>query len=57
MEEGKEEKKCKGVKKNVVRNKISFEDYKECLFNVGKKHAQKNEYVSQPATRYFHGKN
>ena len=32
---GKEEKKCKGIKKSVVRKDISHEDYKECLF--GKK--------------------
>ena len=25
-------KKCKGVKKNVVKRKISFEDYTQCLF-------------------------
>ena len=32
MFEGKEEKKCKGIKKCVVKNKISFENFKECLF-------------------------
>ncbi|GIX85888.1 uncharacterized protein CEXT_579951 [Caerostris extrusa] len=26
-------KKSKGVKKSTVKNKISFEDYKDCLFN------------------------
>ena len=31
--EGKEEKKCKGIKKSVVRKDISHEDYKECLFS------------------------
>ena len=31
--EGKEEKKCKGIKKSVVRKGISHEDYKECLFS------------------------
>ena len=30
---GKEEKKCKGIKKSVVRKDISHEDYKECLFS------------------------
>ena len=29
----KEEKKCKGIKKNVVKKCISFEDYKRCLFS------------------------
>jgi len=28
-----EEKKCKGVKKGVVKNNISFDDYKICLFS------------------------
>ena len=28
-----EEKKCKGVKNAVVKNTISFQDYKDCLFN------------------------
>ena len=32
MMEGKEEKKCKGVKKPVVKKSITFEDYKRCLF-------------------------
>ena len=31
--EGEEEKKCKGIKKNVVKKKITFSDYKDCLFN------------------------
>lgn len=29
----KEEKRCKGVKKAVVKNSINFEDYKNCLFS------------------------
>ena len=33
MYEGKEEKKCKGVKKIVVKKKISHQDYKDCLFS------------------------
>ena len=32
MYEGKEEKKCKGIKKNVIRNKITHEDYKNVFF-------------------------
>ena len=32
MHEGKEEKRCKGVKKAVVKRSINFEDYKTCLF-------------------------
>ena len=30
--EGKEEKKCKGIKKSVIKKNISYEDYEECLF-------------------------
>ena len=32
MFEGKESKKCKGVKKSVVKRSIAHEDYKESLF-------------------------
>ncbi len=33
MHEGLEEKKAKGVKKSVVKKKITFEDYNRCLFS------------------------
>ena len=33
MLEGNEEKRCKGVKKAVVKKSISFDDYKRCLFS------------------------
>ena len=33
MFEGKEEKKCKGIKKVVIKKQISFDDYKKCLFS------------------------
>ncbi|KAG1665131.1 hypothetical protein GQR58_019518 [Nymphon striatum] len=33
MFEGVEEKKCKGVKRSVVKKNIDFEDYKRCLFD------------------------
>ena len=33
MFKGKEEKKCKGIKKSVIKKNISHEDYKECLFS------------------------
>ena len=42
MYEGKEEKKCKGIKKNVIRNKIAHEDYKKCLFERQSKLAKMN---------------
>ena len=31
--EGKEQKKYKGIKNNVVKKEISFEDYQRCLFS------------------------
>ena len=31
--DGVEDKKCKGIKKCVVKNTLTFEDYKNCLFN------------------------
>ena len=42
MFEGKEEKKCKGIKKSVIKKNISFDDYKECLFSK-KTTNEKNE--------------
>ncbi|KAG1651860.1 hypothetical protein GQR58_026696 [Nymphon striatum] len=33
MFEGVEEKKCKGIKRSVVKKNIDFEDYKRCLFD------------------------
>ena len=40
MFEGKESKKCKGVKKSVVKESITHEDYKNCLF-TGKEQLRK----------------
>ena len=31
--DGSEDKKCKGIKKCIVKNTITFKDYKPCLFN------------------------
>ena len=33
MFEGKEEKKCKGIKKSAIKKNISHEDYRYCLFS------------------------
>ena len=44
MLEGKEEKKCKGVKKSVVKKTIRFEDYKTCLF-TGKEQLRKMNVI------------
>ena len=44
MFEGEESKKCKGVKKSVVKNSITHKDYKECLF-TGKERLQKMNVI------------
>ena len=31
--DGMEDKKCKGIKKCVIKKTLTFEDYKNCLFN------------------------
>ena len=40
MDEGEEEKKCKGMKKLVVKKSISFDDYKKCLFECKEQYRQ-----------------
>ena len=44
MEEGKENKRCKGVKKNVVQKYISHEDYKTCL-QTGKEQLRRQTII------------
>ena len=44
MFEGKESKKCKGVKKSVVKKSITHEDYKNCLF-TGKEQLRKMNVI------------
>ena len=44
MEEGKENKRCKGVKKNVVKKYISHEDYKTCL-QTGKEQLKRQTII------------
>ena len=36
IEEDREVRKCKGIKKNVIKKKLDFDDYVQCLF-LGKK--------------------
>ena len=42
MEEGKENKRCKGVKRQVVKNYITHEDYKTCLTTEKEKLVRQN---------------
>ena len=44
MFEGKESKKCKGVKKSVVKKSITHEDYKKCL-TTGKEQLRKQNII------------
>ena len=44
MQEGEESKKCKGVKKSVVKKSITHEDYKKCLF-TGKNQLRKMNVI------------
>ena len=44
MFEGEESKKCKGVKKSVVKKSIDHEDYKNCLF-TGKQQLRKMNVI------------
>ena len=37
VEDEKELKKCKGIKKNVIKKKLDFDDYVKCLFSGEKK--------------------
>ena len=42
----KEEKKCKGIKKCVVKKTLTFDDYKKCL-DDGKKCIQKSDALPE----------
>ena len=33
LEDSSEHKRCKGIRKNVVKNRITHDDYKNCLLN------------------------
>ena len=42
MLDGTDDKKCKGVTKNVTRMSIQFDDYQECLFSRKEQHRKMN---------------
>ena len=46
FEDGKENKKCKGIKKNVVKKTITHDDYKDCLFTKREQHRRMNVFRS-----------
>ena len=43
----KEEKKCKGLKKSVIKQTITFDDYKRCLFSGKPQYRQMNVFRSR----------
>ena len=45
IEESKEVRKCKGIKKNVIKKKLDFEDYVDCLF-LGKKQMRSMKIIT-----------
>ena len=48
MLDGSEDKKCKGVSKNVRKRSIQFDDYLECLFSRKKQYRNMNVMVFMP---------
>ena len=42
MLDGSEDRKCKGVTKNVTKRSIQFDDYRECLFSRKEQHRKMN---------------
>ena len=51
--DGKEEKKCKGIKMNVTKNNISFKDYEDCLFKNIQLRRKMNVFRSHGHDVYF----
>ena len=44
IEEDKEVRKCKGIKENVIKKKLDFDDYVQCLF-TGRKEMRKMKII------------
>ena len=42
MLDGSEDKKCKGVTRNVTKRSIQFDDYRECLLSRKEQHRKMN---------------
>ena len=52
MNDGEENKKCKGIKKGVIEKNITHEDYKTCLFELKEQRRQMNVLRSYNHTIY-----
>ena len=44
--DGSEDKKCKGIKKCIVKKTLTFEDYKTCLFNDSTEYRSQQMFTS-----------
>ena len=42
MLDGSEDKKCKGLTKNVTKMSVQFDDYRECFFSRKEQHRKMN---------------
>ena len=47
IDDGSETKKCKGVKKYVVKKQLGIEDYKDCVFNRNVHYRSMNNFRSR----------
>ena len=47
IDDGSKTKKCKGVKKCVVKKKLEIEDYKDCVFNRNVHYPSMNNFQSR----------
>ena len=53
MLDGSEDKKCKGVTKNVTKMSIQFDDYRECVFSRKEEHRKMNVIRNQCHAIYY----
>ena len=52
--DGKEDKKCKGIKKCVVKKTLGFDDYKKCLFDPVGKSIYRSQLMSRNKNHEVH---
>ena len=52
--DGKEDKKCKGIKKCVVKKTLGFDDYKKCLFNPVEKSIHRSQVMFRNRNHEVH---
>ena len=52
MDDDEEDKKCKGIKKGVVKKKIMFKDYQKCLFSEKEQYRSMNTFRSRKHNIY-----